>query len=94
MIKKFNQYVSESDLDHTNPTSWNQEERELRWQPDPKAEIELICKKYKIDDYKITEKGLDVYGNVEMINEGLFEIPIKFGKIHGTFNCRQNERID
>ena len=94
MIKKFNQYVSESDLDHTNPTSWNQEERELRWQPDPKAERELICKKYKIDDYKITEKGLDVYGNVEMINEGLFEIPIKFGKIHGTFNCRQNELIN
>ena len=55
-------------------------------------DIHSICKKYGIINYNINSDGLvDVNGNVNLYNKGLVELPLKFGKVSGDFNCRGNQ---
>ena len=52
--------------------------------------IESILKKYKIANYKITPKGVDVDGDVDLSVYQLKSIPIKFGVVTGNFDCSAN----
>ena len=53
--------------------------------------IDVICEQYGIENYTINDDGsIDVEGNVDLSDEGLDELPLKFGKINGDFNCNLN----
>lgn len=55
-------------------------------------EIDAICKKYGIKNYTINSDGsIDVDGNVNLNNKGLKKLPLKFGKVTGTFYCSNNQ---
>jgi hypothetical protein len=44
--------------------------------------IRYICKKYNIDNYTINPDGsIDVYQNVDLSNNDLYEIPLKFNNV-------------
>jgi hypothetical protein len=46
---------------------------------------------YGIVSYNFTKNGfLDVFGSVNLNDEGLTKIPFKFGHVHGNFNCSSN----
>lgn len=56
-------------------------------------EIHDICKKYNIaiGKYTINEDGsIDVDGSVYISSRELTEIPLKFNKVSGNFNCQNN----
>ena len=54
-------------------------------------EIHDICKKYKIKNYIINSDGsIDVDGNVNLVKKNLKEIPLKFNRVSGYFNCSNN----
>jgi hypothetical protein len=54
-------------------------------------EIHSICKKYKIKDYTINDDGsIDVEVNVELLKCDLYELPLTFNKVGGTFDCSDN----
>jgi hypothetical protein len=54
--------------------------------------IDLICKKYDIENYTINPDGtVDVDGDVNLRNRRLKELPIKFGKVAGDFYCHDNQ---
>lgn len=54
-------------------------------------EIESLCEQYLKVQYTINDDlTVDVHGNVDIANLNLREIPIKFGKVKGDFNCRNN----
>jgi hypothetical protein len=56
------------------------------------SEVAKICKKYGIKKWSINSDGLvDVNGNVNLNNQGLTEIPLKFGKVTGDFSCVRNK---
>jgi hypothetical protein len=56
--------------------------------------IEELCEKYEIVNYTInSDKSIDVNGNVELYNYGLFELPLTFGKVTGFFDCSNNKLI-
>ncbi len=45
-----------------------------------------ICEKYDIENYTINPDGsIDVDGDVDLNNKGIFKIPIKFNRINGFF---------
>lgn len=55
-------------------------------------DINSICRKYDIINYTINEDGtVDVDGSVYLYNKGLTQIPLKFGKISGPFDCDNNK---
>ena len=55
-------------------------------------EIHDICNKYNITNYSINPDGsIDVDGNVNLIKMNLSEIPLKFNKVSGYFNCSYNK---
>ena len=55
-------------------------------------EVDTICKKYDIENYTINPDGtVDVDGNVSLYKKGLKELPLKFGKVSGSFDCRNNQ---
>ena len=55
-------------------------------------EIHTICEKYNIKKYSINPDGsIDVDGNVNLIKMNLSEIPLKFNKVSGYFNCSYNK---
>jgi len=57
-----------------------------------KEEIEKICKRYDIENYTINEDGIvDVDGDVNLYRKKLTELPLKFGKITGYFDCSDNQ---
>ena len=57
-----------------------------------KEDIHSICKKYGIENYTINDDGsIDVDDNVNLYDEGLTELPLKFGKVSGYFDCSNNE---
>ena len=57
-----------------------------------KRDIDSICNEYDITNYTINDDGtVDVDGNVDLFNKGLTELPFKFGKVSGNFNCDQNQ---
>jgi hypothetical protein len=54
--------------------------------------IELILLKYKIKNYHINRDGtVDVDGDVNLFRKGLKELPLKFGKVGGNFDCEHNQ---
>ncbi len=54
--------------------------------------IKDICTKYKIEKYTINPDGsIDVNGNVDLYSLGLTEIPLKFNRVSGSFNCSFNQ---
>lgn len=56
-----------------------------------KQKIHYICKEYNINNYTINSDGsIDVDGNVNICNYELTNIPIKFHKVSGWFDCSNN----
>ncbi len=55
-------------------------------------EIEIICKKYKIENYTINDDmSIDVDGDVNLSFSGLVKIPLIFGNVTGYFLCIHNK---
>ena len=55
-------------------------------------EIHDICEKYNITNYSINPDGsIDVDGNVHLSEMDLIELPLKFNKVSGFFNCSFNK---
>ena len=53
--------------------------------------ISLICKKYGIENYTINSDGsIDVAGDVYLYHERLTELPLRFNKVTGWFDCSYN----
>ena len=53
--------------------------------------IHDICKRYKITNYTINDDGsIDVNGNVNLSFNYLIELPLRFNKVTGSFNCGNN----
>jgi hypothetical protein len=66
------------------------------------SNIEEICREYRIKNYSINEDGsIDVEGDVYLSNGGyaldsedaikLNQLPLKFGRVSGDFNCSYNQ---
>ena len=54
-------------------------------------EIHDICKKYNIKNYTINSDGsIDVNGSVYLNDKNLTELPLKFNKVGGDFDCSGN----
>ena len=54
-------------------------------------DIDSICKIYKIKNYTInSDLTVDVDDTVNISNEELTELPLKFGKVSGHFYCENN----
>lgn len=53
--------------------------------------IEEICNKYEIVNYTINDDGsIDVDRWVELYDNQLTELPLKFNKVNGHFHCGEN----
>ena len=53
--------------------------------------IDNICQKYYIENYTINQDGsIDVDGHVNLTDQRLFILPLKFGKVIGNFDCSEN----
>ena len=53
--------------------------------------ISLICKKYKIENYTVNDDGsIDVNGSVDLSWCKLTELPLRFNKVTGYFDCSNN----
>jgi hypothetical protein len=51
--------------------------------------LDEVCEGRKY--WKLNSKGeVDVDGNVDMTNKNLTEIPVKFGRVEGRFDCSNN----
>ena len=56
--------------------------------------ISLICEKYNIKNYTINDDGsIDVDGDVNLYNKGFVELPLRFNKVNGWFDCGRNNLI-
>jgi len=56
-----------------------------------KIDIDSICTKYDIENYTINSDGtVDVDDDVSLNNINLTELPLKFGKVSGYFDCSLN----
>ena len=54
--------------------------------------ISLICKKYGIENYTINPDGsIDVNGSVDLSGFGLTQLPLRFNRVTGYFNCNYNK---
>jgi len=54
--------------------------------------IKSICKKYGITNYTINSDGsIDVDGDVNLYFKGLTKLPLKFRRVTGYFDCRNNQ---
>ena len=55
-------------------------------------DIDKICQNYVIHNYTINKDGsVDVDDGVGIVGYNLWELPLKFGKVNGSFNCEQNK---
>ena len=55
-------------------------------------DIDSICQKYGIVDYTINSDGtVDVDGDVSLSERNLSKLPLKFGRVTGSFNCSYNK---
>jgi hypothetical protein len=55
-------------------------------------EIHFICDELSINQYTINPDGsVDIYDDVDLNNMGLRKLPLKFGRVHGIFDCSYNE---
>jgi hypothetical protein len=56
--------------------------------------IEDICDEYNITNYTINPDGtIDVEGNVDLRAKKLTKLPLKFGRVIGSFYCDNNQLI-
>jgi hypothetical protein len=54
-------------------------------------EIDSLCEKYGIKNYTINPDGtIDVDGEVKLNNLGFEKLPLRFGRVTGTFMCENN----
>ena len=54
--------------------------------------ISLICKQYGITNYIINSDGsIDVNGDVDLSGFGLTQLPLRFNRVTGYFNCNYNK---
>ena len=66
----------------------------LKYFKESKEDIHSLCKKYDIRNYTINEDGsIDVDGNVYLNGKKLIELPLKFGKVSGHFNCSRETNL-
>ena len=57
-------------------------------------DIDSICRRYCIENYTINSDGsIDVNGDVDLFNEGLTKLPLKFRNVKGNFYCYDNRLI-
>jgi len=61
-----------------------------------KEDIDSICERYGIENYTINEDGsIDVDGDVNLTKKlsgtGIYKLPLKFGKVTGSFYCWDNK---
>ena len=55
-------------------------------------DIEFICKEYGIKNYTINSDGsIDVDDDVDLSNDKLDILPLKFNKVSGYFDCANNQ---
>ena len=60
--------------------------------PWEKDRIDSICNAYNIRNYSINaDSSIDVNGDVNLQARALIKLPLKFGKVVGSFNCHLNE---
>ncbi|NBP57852.1 hypothetical protein EBU71_15200 [bacterium] len=60
--------------------------------PKDKQTIAEICEEYNIKNYTISKDGtVNVDGHVRIEQESITELPLKFGKVSGFFNCSDNK---
>ena len=53
--------------------------------------ISLICKQYGIENYTVNPDGsIDVAGDVDLSDKGLTQLPLRFNKVTGSFDCGNN----
>ena len=53
--------------------------------------ISLICKQYGIENYTVNDDGsIDVNGDVNLSWYKLIELPLRFNKVTGWFDCSNN----
>jgi hypothetical protein len=51
-----------------------------------------ICNKYRIENWTLNSEGLvDVNGPVYIDNANLIRLPLRFGRVSGTFDCDDNQ---
>ena len=54
-------------------------------------DIRRICYEYDLSNYIINKDGsIDIDGNISLYMSGLNELPLKFNKINGFFDCSYN----
>jgi hypothetical protein len=54
--------------------------------------IENICQEYDIQNYTINSDGtVDVDGIVDLSRRNLSKLPLKFGRVTGSFYCGNNQ---
>ena len=58
-------------------------------------EIAHICQKYNIKNWSLNPDGsIDVVGDVNLNNNNLTKLPLKFGRVKGYFDFRFNKLIN
>lgn len=55
---------------------------------------DILCRRYKIKNYTYTENGIIVNGDVSLSNKNLYEIPINFKEVYGSFDVSQNPNLN
>lgn len=90
LTKKANRAIKCFDVFHIVTTkSFNELKKKLN--KSSNQEIDVFCQRYKIYDYVINDdSSIDVYGDVYLENKRFVQLPIKFGKVTGNFNCNFN----
>ena len=59
--------------------------------PTSKEEVEAILRRHDIENYTINDDlTVDVDGDVFIRARSLTKLPLKFGKVSGSFKCSQN----
>ena len=54
------------------------------------SEVAKICKRYGIKNWSLEVGLVNVDGNVSLYDKGLTELPLKFGRVTGYFDCGWN----
>lgn len=64
----------------------------IDWSKETQGFIEFVCQKYGIKNYTINSDGsINVFGNVDLSSLYLTELPLKFRKVTGWFDCSNNQ---
>ncbi len=57
-----------------------------------KSSIKKICEEFKIKNYSINPDGtVNVDGDVDLSSLNLKRLPLRFGIVHGNFDCSKNK---